>query len=116
MRGFVNPYLTRKSRFGFKRNAQDMVEHGAKRLIKQQQLKGRTWWSDNTTYPIAAADITQNIKLTIMGYQGVLMIDLPALIEMLPIELLTSYAKMAHTPQRPIRRPAGHKIDDFVYN
>ncbi len=84
--------LSRKSEYGFKRNAREMVAHGAKTFLKEYTIQDRKWYGDATTYPIIAADLSPNIKLVLMGYQGVSLDELPGLAEGLPMESLVQAA------------------------
>ncbi len=86
-------YLTyidnqRMSQYGFARTAREMIEVGSNGLAREIEIKGRTWYGDDTTKPTLGIDVSPDVRLLLMGYEHLGMEDLEKLAREVPVDAL----------------------------
>lgn len=83
----------RMSQFGLRRDAREMLQVGRSALPREQSVAGRTWYAVEDDHPLLATDVTEDIKLVLMGYQGVKLEELLELAAALPVDALKTKAE-----------------------
>ncbi len=82
----------RMSQFGLARSAKEILETGRAGLPQSISIQGRTWYGVNAEQPLLAVDVSGDVKLVLMGYQGLKLDDLRKLAESVPVEILERQA------------------------
>lgn len=82
----------RMSQFGLRRDARELLQTGRQGLPAKQEISGVTWYAVDAEQPLLAADVTKDVKLLLMGYQGLELADLEALAKALPVNELRERA------------------------
>ena len=84
----------RMSQFGLPRSAEEILCTGENTRPETATIQGETWYCRAEAQPLLAVDVTGDVKLLFMGYQGLTLEDLQALAEELPLQALR--AKVGH--------------------
>ncbi len=82
----------RMSQYGIARSAKEMIAVGCAGTVREFEIKGRTWYGDDTSRPSLGLDVSSDVKLLLMGYEN---IDLQTLVELareLPVDALAGQA------------------------
>lgn len=83
----------RMSQFGLKRSAREILQTGRAGLPESRNIEGRTWYAVKDSRPLLATDVTRDVKLVLMGYQGLSLDDLVSLAPQLPVDALQKMAE-----------------------
>lgn len=79
--------------YGFKRDAKTMAQVGGKLPPASRAVNGLTWFgNDSTPSPVIALDVTDQVKLLLMGYEKAPLEELYVLAATLNIEMLKKAA------------------------
>jgi len=82
----------RMSQFGLQRSASEILHTGRSGVPQTREIEGRTWYAVDDSRPLLALDVTGDVKLVLMGYQGLSLDDLLDLAPQLPVDALQAQA------------------------
>jgi len=83
----------RMSQFGLQRSAVEILQTGRKGRPDAEEIAGLTWYGVDDEQPLLAVDVTEDVKLVLMGYQGLDLDELKTMAKALPVEALRARAE-----------------------